>query len=199
MKRGTSFSVAAENASYESGDEEIACVNTEGLVIAKKRGEVNIRIKSGVRVSKQKVTVVANGKKKKAQAYEKKVMQQIYTGKALCIGTNWHDCERAETALAYRKGSCSYLTPMFNILCNQAGVEAYIVDGFYVNRDKSKAYHNWSFVKLGKKYYWYDVPVACQNKSAKNVWYKKGTKFWKTCHQWNKRATKGYAGAAFKK
>lgn len=137
--------------------------------------------------------------KKKAKAYEKKVMQQVYKGKALCIGTDWHDCDRAGTALAYRKGSCSYLSPMFNILCNQAGVEAYIVDGFYVNRDKSKAYHNWSFVKLGKKYYWYDVPVACQHKNAKAAWYKKGTKFWKTCHRWNKRATKGYAGASFKK
>ena len=137
--------------------------------------------------------------KKKAQAYENKVMKEIYQGKVLCIGTDWHDCDRAVTALAYRKGSCSFLTPMFNILCNQAGVEAYIVDGFYVNKDGSRDYHNWSFVKLGRKYYWYDVPVACKNKNVMNVWYKKGTKFWKTCHQWSKRATRGYAGAGFQK
>ncbi len=137
--------------------------------------------------------------RKKAQAYENKVMKQIYQGKALCIGTGWHNCGRAVTALAYRKGSCSYLTPMFNILCNQAGVEAYLVDGYYVNKDRSRDYHNWSFVKLGRKYYWYDVPVACQNKSVQNVWYKKGTKFWKTCHKWSKRATKGYTGAVFQK
>lgn len=133
--------------------------------------------------------------KKKAEAYEEKIMKQIYKGTALCIGTNWHDCSRASTALAYRKGSCSFLTPMFNILCNEAGVEAYIVDGYYVNRDKSKDYHNWSYVKLGKKYYWYDVPVACRNKSSMNVWYKKGTSFWKTCHSWQNKATKGYEGA----
>lgn len=137
--------------------------------------------------------------RKKAKVYEDKIMKQIYQGKALCIGTSWHDCERAVTALAYRKGSCSFLTPMFNILCNQAGVEAYIVDGYYVNRDKSKDYHNWSFVKLGRKYYWYDVPVACKNKNAMSAWYKKGTKYWKTCHQWSKRATKGYAAAVFQK
>lgn len=136
--------------------------------------------------------------KKKAQAYEDKIMKQIYKGTALCIGTNWHDCSRASTALAYRKGSCSFLTPMFNILCNEAGVEAYIVDGYYVNKNKSRDYHNWSFVKLGKKYYWYDVPVACRNKSAMNVWYKKGTSFWKTCHSWQKKATKGYEGATFR-
>lgn len=136
--------------------------------------------------------------KKKAEAFEKNVRKQIYKGTALCIGTGWHDCSRAETAFAYRKGSCSFLTPMFNILCNQTGVEAYIVDGYYINKDKSRNYHNWSFVKLGKKFYWYDVPVACSNKSVMNVWYKKDTRFWKTCHSWQKKATKGYQGATFR-
>lgn len=65
LKLGTSFSVAVENASYESSDEEIAYVNAEGLVTGKRRGKVTIRIKSGDKISKRKVTVVANGKKKK--------------------------------------------------------------------------------------------------------------------------------------
>lgn len=65
LKLGTSFSVAAENASYKSSDEEIAYVNAEGLVTGKRRGKVTIRIKSGDKISKRKVTVVANGKKKK--------------------------------------------------------------------------------------------------------------------------------------
>jgi len=158
-------------------------------------------VKDGSKLNKMKRYIKYNkaSVKKKAQAYEDKIMRQIYKGKALCIGTNWHDCYRAEVALAYRKGSCSYLTPMFNILCNQAGIEAYIVDGYYVNRDKSRDYHNWSFVKLGRKYYWYDVPVACKNKNSMNVWYKKGTKYWKTCHSWSKKATKGYPSAVFKK
>ena len=135
----------------------------------------------------------------KAAAYEKKVMQKIYTGKALCMGSTWHDCDRGRVALAYRKGSCSYLTPMFNMLCGGAGVEAHIIDGYYVNKDKSKDYHNWSFVKIGKKYYWYDVPVACKNKKNKKLWYKKGTKYWKTCHSWKASATKSFQAAKFAK
>ncbi len=137
--------------------------------------------------------------KKRAQAYEKKIMQQIYQGKALCIGDSWRCCKQAQMALAYRKGSCSFLTPMFNILCGQAGVETYIVSGEYINRDKSRAYHNWSFAKLGKKYYWFDVAVACINKNAASSWYKKGTKYWKTCHSWSKGDTKGYREATFQK
>lgn len=158
-----------------------------------------VKDSSGLKKMKCYIKYNKASMKKKAQAYENKVMNQVYQGKALCIGTDWHDCYRAETALAYRKGSCSFLTPMFNILCNQAGVEAYIVDGFYVNRDKSKDYHNWSFVKLGRKYYWYDVPVACKNKSVKNLWYKKGTNYWRTCHRWSKRATQGYVGGFFQR
>lgn len=137
--------------------------------------------------------------KKKCNAFEKKVQKKIYKGQALCIGTNWHDADRSIIALAYHMGSCSYLTPMFNVLCNAAGIEAYIVDGNYVNKDGSKAYHNWSFARIGSKYYWYDVPVACRHKEAKSAWYKKGTKYWKTCHEWNKNATKGYNNASFQK
>lgn len=65
LKLGTSFSVAAKNASYESSDEQIAYVNAEGMVTGKRRGKVTIRIKRGDKIRKRKVTVVANGKKKK--------------------------------------------------------------------------------------------------------------------------------------
>jgi hypothetical protein len=126
-------------------------------------------------------------------------MQKICTGTALCIGTDWHDADRAAIALAYRQGSCSFLTPMFNVLCNGAGVEAYIIDGEYVNRDGSSAYHNWSFVKIGSTYYWYDVPVACKNKSASSYWYRKGTAYWKTCHSWDSSSLKGFNTSAFAK
>lgn len=136
---------------------------------------------------------------KKAEAYEKKVMAKIYKGEALCIGMGWHDADRVSTALEYRKGSCSYLTPMFNVLCNGAGVEAYIVDGDYVNADKSKMYHNWSFVQISGKYYWFDVPVACKNKSSKDYWYKKGTSFQKKYHSMTKNATKGFDSKKFAK
>lgn len=65
LKLGTSFSVAAEDASYKSSDEEVAYVNAEGLVTAKKQGKATIRIKSDSRTATRKVTVIANGRKKK--------------------------------------------------------------------------------------------------------------------------------------
>lgn len=65
LKLGTSFSVAAKNASYKSSNEEVACVNEEGLVTGKKQGKATIRIKSGNKITKRRVTVVANGNKKK--------------------------------------------------------------------------------------------------------------------------------------
>jgi hypothetical protein len=136
---------------------------------------------------------------KKALAYEAKLQQQIYKGSALSNGTSWCDSERARTALAYRKGSCSFLTPMFNILCGAAGVESYRVDGDYINSDKSRMYHNWSLVNISGTYYWYDVPVACKNKNIKQVWYKKGTKYWKTCHSWESNLTKGIDTSRIKK
>lgn len=137
----------------------------------------------------------------KANSFENQVMQKIYSGDALCIGYDWHDVDRAHIAMAYRKGSCSFLTPMFNVLCNAIGVDAYIIDGFYVNKDKSKMYHNWSLVKQGKYYYWYDAPVACRpkNKKYKKLWYKKGTKYWKTCHKWSSSLTRRYTDGKIKK
>lgn len=65
LKLGTSFSVATKNATYGSSDEEIAYVNAAGLVTGKKQGEATIRIKSGDKITKRKVTVIANGQKKK--------------------------------------------------------------------------------------------------------------------------------------
>lgn len=65
LKLGTSFSVATKNATYGSSDEEIAYVNTAGFVTGKKQGEATIRIKSGDKITKRKVTVIANGQKKK--------------------------------------------------------------------------------------------------------------------------------------
>lgn len=64
LKLGTSFSVAKKNATYKSSNEDIAYVNSEGIVTGKKRGKATIRITNGNQVTKQKVNVVANGKKK---------------------------------------------------------------------------------------------------------------------------------------
>lgn len=65
VKLGTSFRITKRNASYQSSNPSIAWVNEEGIVTAKKMGKTTIRTKQGNNVKKQKITVVANKKKKK--------------------------------------------------------------------------------------------------------------------------------------
>ncbi len=158
-------------------------------------------VKEGSKLKKMKQYYKYDTKvfQKKAAAYEKKLMKQIYTGKALCSGFGFNNSDRGLIAFAYHKGSCSFLTPMFTVLCRAAGVEAHGIDGDYVNKDKSRDYHNWALARIGKTYYWYDVAVATKRKDASQVWYKKGTKFWKTCHAWQNSETKKFQTASFAK
>lgn len=65
LKIGTSYSVARKGATYRSSNKKIAYVNKQGIVTAKKQGEAVIRIKRGEKITRKKITVVANGKKKK--------------------------------------------------------------------------------------------------------------------------------------
>lgn len=65
LKIGTSYSVARKGATYRSSDRKVACVNKQGVVTAKKQGEAVIRIKRGKKTTVKRITVVANGKKKK--------------------------------------------------------------------------------------------------------------------------------------
>jgi len=65
LRLGTSFSITEKNASYKSSNEDVAWVNDDGIVTGKKQGKATIRIRKGNKVTRQKVTVVANGKKKK--------------------------------------------------------------------------------------------------------------------------------------
>lgn len=159
----------------------------------------DVKEESKLKKMKQYYKYDAKSFQKKADAYEKKLMKQIYTGKALCSGIGFLNADRGVIAFAYHKGSCSFLTPMFNVLCRAAGVEAHGIDGDYVNKDKSRDYHNWSLARIGKTYYWYDVAVATKNKKSSQVWYKKGTKFWKTCHAWKNSETKKFVTASFAK
>lgn len=66
IKLGTSCSVEKSRAVYRSSDESVAYVNKNGIVTAKKRGTATIEIKRGDDITKRKISVVANGKKKKA-------------------------------------------------------------------------------------------------------------------------------------
>lgn len=65
IKLGTSFRITKKNASYQSSDTSIVWVNEEGIVTAKKIGKAVILIKQGNTIKKQKVSVIANEKKKK--------------------------------------------------------------------------------------------------------------------------------------
>ena len=46
-------------------------------------------------------------------------------------------------------------------------------------------FHVWSYVRVNKKYAWYDVDVATSNKHVRDTWYKRDAEFWKTCHDWD--------------
>lgn len=89
LKLGTSFSVAKKDAAYKSSDTSVACVNGEGIVTAKKRGSATIRIWQNGRVTKKKVSVISNEKKKKGV--------DVCTGE-LVLETNTITYARTETA-----------------------------------------------------------------------------------------------------
>ncbi len=93
--------------------------------------------------------------------------------------------DRAYTCFQTHKGGCSYITRLFKVLVNHAGIECTLVDGAYINRDGSQMYHYWVYIRTNKKYAWYDVDVATSNKGSRYHWYKRNTKFWKTCHSWD--------------
>lgn len=152
---------------------------------------------------------------KKAAAYDKKIWKQIFTGKADCnfdgfyyncsynAGNDnyWYDngdegynkgyvdghgqFERTYEAFQTRKGGCSYITRLFKALVNHAGLECTLVDGNFKNSNGTKMYHYWCFIRVNKKCAWYDVDIATSHKNIRYVWYKKGAKFWHTCHEWN--------------
>lgn len=152
--------------------------------------------------------------KKKAKAYNNKIWKQIYTGKADCnfdgyyydnYSYDWYSddydliypqsgsvdgkgqFDRTYTAFQTHKGGCSYITRLFKALVNHAGMECTLIDGSFINRDGSKMYHYWCFIRANNKYGWYDVDVATSNKNVRYIWYNKGSKFWKTCHSWTQQ------------
>lgn len=136
---------------------------------------------------------------KKALAYEEKIQKQIYTGKALCNGTDWTSYDRCLNSFAFRQGSCSFITPMFNVMLGAKGVESYRVSGYYVNDDGSMMDHNFTLAKVNGKYYWYDAPIACRHPSSASYWYKKGNNFNKRYHKYSAEQIKGIPTSKFAK
>lgn len=137
-------------------------------------------------LSKQKkyIDYTSEDFQKKAEAFEKKVQAAIKKGEALCVGSNWIWSGRTPVALGYRQGSCSYLTPMFNVLCNQAGIEAYIVYEF-LTPSYGGADHNFTFAKIGDTFYWFDVPLAARHKNSASKHYMKDSTYFAKSHKFS--------------
>ena len=141
----------------------------------------------------------------KAQAYSEKMWKKIYKGEAECnfdgVDYSYDGYENKtlpygdvdgygqfdRTCLTFQthQGGCSYITRLFKVLVNHVGIECTLVEGNYLNTRGESMFHVWSYIRVDKKYAWYDVDVATSNKRVRNTWYKKDAKFWKTCHQWD--------------
>ncbi len=93
--------------------------------------------------------------------------------------------DRTYEAFQTHKGGCSYITRLFKALINHAGLECNLVDGNFVNRDGTRMYHYWTYIRVNKKCAWYDVDIATSHKNMRYIWYKKNAKFWHTCHEWD--------------
>ena len=142
---------------------------------------------------------------KKAQTYSEKMWKKIYKGEAECNfdGVDYSydgyenktlpygdvdgygQFERAYLTFQTHQGGCSYITRLFKVLVNHVGIECTLVEGNYLNTRGESMFHVWSYIRVDKKYAWYDVDVATSNKRVRNTWYKRDAKFWKTCHQWD--------------
>jgi len=159
--------------------------------------------------SKHKKVYKYSKNKKKAQKYATKMWKKIYAGKIECTydgGTNesgysyrndtmtvgdmdgYYQFYRAQDCFETHKGGCSYITRLFKVLVNHVGIDCTLADGNFVNRDGTKMYHVWCYIRTNKKYAWYDVDVATSNKNIRYHWYKRNTAFWKSCHEWNQNS-----------
>ncbi len=152
---------------------------------------------------------------KKAKAYSEKMWKKIYKGEAECnfdgmsysyynmdssyngyqnntlsYGTvdGYYQFDRTELVFQTHQGGCSYITRLFKVLVNHVGIECTLVEGDYVNTKGQSMFHVWSYIRVNKKYAWYDVDVATSNKKVRNTWYKRDTKFWDTCHDWDEKS-----------
>jgi len=150
----------------------------------------------------------------KAEKYEESIMADIYSGAAGCtfegIGyrikndgnyytiqtqNKYHtsnycstvagDFGRTVECFSQYAGGCSYLTRMLLVLCQHVGIRGNLVTGNYVNKDKTYTYHEWCYLRVAKKYAWYDISISTKSENNWSTWYKKtDASYWSTCHTW---------------
>lgn len=63
LKLGTSYCITQKGAVYHSDNTDVVCVDKEGRVTAKKIGTAVVSVKKNRKVTRQKVKVIANGRK----------------------------------------------------------------------------------------------------------------------------------------
>lgn len=99
--------------------------------------------------------------KKKIAAYKKKTDKQCIKGKL--IYSHDYDMIRREWCMERRVGVCTDHAAIFKILCNHVGIEADMHGGYYLNRNGTKAGHDWNSAIIDGVTYYYDVDVEIQN------------------------------------
>lgn len=99
--------------------------------------------------------------KKKIAAYKKKTDKKCKNGKL--IYNHDYDMIRREWCMERRIGVCTDHAAIFKILCNHVGIEADIHGGYYLNRNGTKAGHDWNSAIIDGVTYYYDVDVEIQN------------------------------------
>lgn len=83
---------------------------------------------------------------------------------------------RLTSHMATRSGVCNDHADIFALLCKHAGVNAGICNGYYLNRNGTKAGHSWNYAVISGITWYYDVDVEIQNYGKGQgdyYWYKK--------------------------
>jgi hypothetical protein len=81
--------------------------------------------------------------------------------------------ELVDYALATREGVCSHYSALFQALCQSAGVQSYVIDGYIRQNGKLiLAGHSWNAVVIGNQFYDIDVTWAA-GYVAKNTFIQK--------------------------
>lgn len=129
--------------------------------------------------------------KPKIKAYGKKIQKMLDSHQVMHnYITNDVMLSFLQDCLARRGGVCTENALMFKLMCQHEGIQCYLCDGYYINRDGSKKGHSWNKVIINGKAYYYDVDVEIQNykKGQKSFyWYKKTYKQSTTNHKYSEQ------------
>lgn len=81
-----------------------------------------------------------------------------------------------ENHMDTRSGVCDNHAEIFAVLCQHAGINAGVCQGYYLNLNGTKAGHAWNYAVVNGRTWYYDVDVEIQNYrkgQGDYYWYKK--------------------------